>query len=121
MAAFLADAGHHLLLALDGSLVVGMASALEQRHIDRASQLLVTELAVTPSRQREGIGQALVQALLAIASERGCARMAVVTESDNRAALALYGSSGAAADEASSRTLCWQTAPTVSPRHSPHN
>ena len=45
--------------------------------------------------QRRGIGRALVEALAALAVERGCVGMWVLTDADNEAALRTYRAAGA--------------------------
>ena len=51
---------------------------------------LLEELYVVPDRRGEGIGRALMEAVLALARERGAAGMEVITGEDDTAARALY-------------------------------
>lgn len=90
--AFLSCPRHHLLVAVENTLVIGMVSAVEYFHPDKLPQLWINELAVTPNRQSQGIGRALVAELLAIARERGCVSAWVGTENSNLAANRCYGS-----------------------------
>ena len=47
-AEFLADRRHHLAVALDGDLVVGMASAVHYVHPDKPPELWINEVGVAP-------------------------------------------------------------------------
>jgi aminoglycoside 6'-N-acetyltransferase I len=85
LAAFLGDARHVMFLAVAGGEVVGMASGVEYFHPDKPPQLWINEVAVTPARQRRGLGRRLVNALLAEARERGCSVAWLGTASDNTA------------------------------------
>ena len=55
---------------------------------------LLEELYVVPERRGEGIGRDIMEAVLALARERGAAGMEVITGEDDRAARALYESCG---------------------------
>lgn len=100
-ARFLAEAGHHLLLALVDEVPAGFVSGVETTHPDKGTEVLLYELAVDPAFQRRGIGRALVEALAALARERGCYAMWVLTDADNAAALATYRAAGAGQAEPS--------------------
>jgi aminoglycoside 6'-N-acetyltransferase I len=93
-AAFLADARHHMLVALDDGVVVGMISAVDYVHPDQAPQLWINEVGVAPSHQRRGIGRRLLDAMLAHGRTLGCTEAWLGTEDDNEAANALYRSAG---------------------------
>jgi ribosomal-protein-alanine N-acetyltransferase len=54
----------------------------------------VQRVAVRPDRRREGIGRALLDALLAQARGRGCAEALLEVRHDNAAALAMYEAIG---------------------------
>jgi ribosomal protein S18 acetylase RimI-like enzyme len=64
--------------------------------------MFLYELSVTEASQRRGIGTALVEALAALARERGCRGMWVLTDEDNAAAVGTYRKAGATIEE---RTL----------------
>jgi GNAT superfamily N-acetyltransferase len=53
-AEFLADPRHHLAVAIEDGLVVGMASALHYIHPDKPPELWVNEVGVAPTHQRQG-------------------------------------------------------------------
>jgi aminoglycoside 6'-N-acetyltransferase I len=95
-AEFLADPRHHLAVAIDGEIVVGMASAVHYVHPDKPADLWVNEVAVTPTHHRRGIGRRLVQELLARGRELGCTQAWVLTDQGNTAARGLYAAAGGA-------------------------
>ncbi len=97
-AEFLADPRHHLAVALDGATVVGMASAVDYVHPDKPVELWINEVGVAPAYQRQGIGRRLLQALFALAAERGWETAWVATEYDNVAARGLYADAGGEED-----------------------
>ena len=93
--AFLADPRHRLVVALDESLVVGFISAVIYLHPDKPSpELWINEVGVAPTHQGEGIGKALMKAMLDGARRSGCMEAWVLTERDNVAAMALYKAAG---------------------------
>ena len=97
---FLADARHHLAVAIEAGEVVGFASAVHYVHPDRAApELWINEIGVTPDYRRRGVGKALLHALLDVARELECAEAWVGTDRDNAAANRLYASLGGRADE----------------------
>jgi ribosomal protein S18 acetylase RimI-like enzyme len=97
---FLASPGHHLLLALGADdRPVGFVSGVETTHPDKGTELFLYELSVAEDQRGRGIGRALVEALAAVARERGCYGMWVGTDADNAAALAAYRAAGAGPPE----------------------
>lgn len=99
-AKFFAEPCHHLAVALDRGQVVGMASAVVHSHPDKAPQMFINEVGVAPSHARQGIGRAVVAAILDRARSLGCIEAWVATENDNYAAQRLYVSAGAREPEA---------------------
>jgi aminoglycoside 6'-N-acetyltransferase I len=97
-AAFLDDARHHLLVALDDGAVVGMVSAVDYVHPDKAPQLWINEIGVAATHRRRGIGRALLHAALAHGRALGCTEAWLGTEADNLPARRLYESVGSAAE-----------------------
>ncbi|MEM8641607.1 MAG: GNAT family N-acetyltransferase [Cyanobacteria bacterium P01_G01_bin.54] len=91
---FLTDPRHHLVVALDGQTVVGMASAVDYVHPDKSVALWINEVGVSPAYQRQGIGRQLLETLLALGRELGCEAAWLGAESDNVAANALYRAAG---------------------------
>lgn len=98
-AAFFADPRHHLAVALDGSLVVGMASAVEYYHPDKPPTLWINEVGVAPSHQRQGIGKRLMAVLLDHGRTLGCTEAWVGTEVENAPARRLYEVTGGGTGE----------------------
>ena len=92
---FLTRDGHHLFLAhLDGR-PVGFVTGIEITHPDKGTEMLLYELGVDEASRRQGIGRALVHALLDLSRTLGCVGMWVPIEPDNPAAVATYRSAGA--------------------------
>ena len=96
-ARFLAEDGHHLLVAYEDGAPVGFVSGVEVTHPDKGTEMFLYELAVDEPFRRRGIGRALVERLAALARAAGCYGMWVVTDHDNEAARATYEGTGAAA------------------------
>jgi aminoglycoside 6'-N-acetyltransferase I len=97
-AEFLADGRHHLAVAVDADVVVGMASALHYVHPDKAPALWVNEVGVAPTHEGRGIGRRLLAALLAHARALGCTEAWVLTSHDNAAARRMYAAAGGVED-----------------------
>ena len=95
---FLADARHHLIVAREDGVVVGMVTAVDYVHPDKAPQLWINEIGVAPSHQRRGIGRQLLDAMLAHGRTLGCAEAWLGTEESNVAARRLYESAGGTAE-----------------------
>ena len=93
-ARFLQAPGHHILMALEGDDAVGFVTGIELSHPDKGTEMLLYELSVLEEHRRRGIATELVNALKALAEERGCYGMWVGTEHDNVAALATYRAAG---------------------------
>ena len=92
---FLADPRHRLVVALDNDLVVGFVSAVIYVHPDKpAPELWINEIGVAPPHHRQGIGKALMQAILKEAKQAGCSEAWVLTERENLSAMAMYRSTG---------------------------
>jgi GNAT superfamily N-acetyltransferase len=87
---FLAEPGHHLLVAYEDDDPVGFVSGVETTHPDKGTELFLYELAVAEPYRGRGIGRALVTALAELARERGCYGMWVAADDGNAAALRTY-------------------------------
>ncbi len=98
-ATFLAQPGHHLLLAYEDGRAVGMVTGVEMTHPDKGTEMFLYELGVAPDARLKGVGTALVEALAELARERGCYGMWVGTEHDNEAAQRTYRRAGANDEE----------------------
>jgi ribosomal protein S18 acetylase RimI-like enzyme len=89
-ARFLDEPGHHLLVAYEEEYAAGFISGVEVTHPDKGTEMFIYELAVDERFRRRGIAGSLIEALKALALERGCYGMWVLTDEDNVAALATY-------------------------------
>jgi ribosomal protein S18 acetylase RimI-like enzyme len=98
LAAYLAEPGHHMLIALYAGEVVAQIAAVIHRHPDKPTELYIDEVGVTPALQRQGIARRMVAEMLALGKALGCEEAWVGTESDNAAARGLYESHGAAGE-----------------------
>jgi aminoglycoside 6'-N-acetyltransferase I len=94
LAAYLAEPGHLMLVALIRGQVVAQVAAIIHRHPDKATELYIDEVGVAPPFQRQGIARRMLDQMLAIGKARGCAEAWVGTEPDNAAARQLYESRG---------------------------
>ncbi|MEL7345404.1 MAG: GNAT family N-acetyltransferase [Pseudomonadota bacterium] len=90
--AYLAAPHMALWVALEGDLVVGMASAMIYWHPDKPREGWVNEVGVAPSHQRQGIATRLMGAVLDWAKAEGLVSLWLATETDNGPARALYRS-----------------------------
>lgn len=97
--AFLDDPHSLLAVAIDGGVVVGMASGLVHGHPDKPVQLFLSEVGVAPTHHRRGLGRGLVRCLLERGRELGCREAWVATEEGNVAARGLYAATGGRAEE----------------------
>ena len=104
---FLAEPGHHLLIAYEGTAPIGFVSGIETVHPDKGAEMFLYELGVAESHRRRGVGRALVEGLAAIARSRDCYGMWVATDEANPAALATYQAAGAIRDELPAVILTW--------------
>ncbi|HKW09767.1 MAG TPA: GNAT family N-acetyltransferase [Gemmatimonadaceae bacterium] len=92
---FFADERHHLAVALDDDLVVGMASAVHYVHPDKPPQLWINEVSVAETHRERGLGKQLLNCLIELAEELSCTEAWVLTDRGNLAARRLYESAGA--------------------------
>lgn len=98
-AEFLADPRHHIVVALDDGVVVGMATGVDYVHPDKPPELWVNEVGVADSHRERGIGRQLLEALLEHGRSLGCAEAWVLAEPDNVAAERLYHRAGGSASQ----------------------
>ncbi|HYZ79348.1 MAG TPA: GNAT family N-acetyltransferase [Gaiellaceae bacterium] len=95
----LRDPGSWFVLANDGSVVVGMASAEALRSDDGAGPVIpggcfLNLLFVVPERWGQGIGGAILDAVLAEARRRQYSRIHLWTHDDNERSHRLYSRRG---------------------------
>jgi ribosomal protein S18 acetylase RimI-like enzyme len=98
---FLGSDDHHLLIAFVGDEPVGFVSGVELSHPDKGVEMFLYELGVAEAARRQGIGRALVEELAALARQRGCRGMWVLTDEDDVAATTTYRRAGATIEERS--------------------
>jgi GNAT superfamily N-acetyltransferase len=91
---FLAETGHHLLVASIGGEAVGMVSGVETTHPDKGTEMFLYELSVAEPYRGRGIATRLVMALAELARRVGCYGMWVLTDDDNAAAQSAYANGG---------------------------
>jgi [ribosomal protein S18]-alanine N-acetyltransferase len=88
---FLESEANHLVLAYVGGQPAGFVSGTELTHPDKSEpELFLNELGVDAAYRGRGIGRTLVGALWALARERGCRGMWVLTDESNLAANRVY-------------------------------
>lgn len=93
-AEFFADPRHHLAVAIEDGVVVGMASAVHYVHPDKPAQLFINEVGVAPSHQGRGFGRQLVDVLVRLATDLRCTEAWVLTDRTNVVAQRLYEGAG---------------------------
>ena len=98
-AEFFGDPRHHLVVALDGDLVVGMGSGVHYVHPDKPPELWINEVGVAPTHHSRGIGREIVSTLIAHGKSIGCYEAWVLTSPTNESAKRMYRAAGAIPDE----------------------
>jgi GNAT superfamily N-acetyltransferase len=91
---FLADPRHHLAVAIDDGRIVGMASGVHYVHPDKAPELWVNEVGVSPSHRGRGLGRRILAALLEHGRTLGCTEAWLLTDHHNTAARRMYAAAG---------------------------
>jgi ribosomal protein S18 acetylase RimI-like enzyme len=91
---FLADPGHHLLVAYEADVPAGFVTGVEMTHPDKGTEMFLYELGVSEGLRSRGIGRSLVAALAQLARDRGCYGMWVLTDPGNAAAQTAYSAAG---------------------------
>ena len=94
-ATFLADDHTHVFVAFSDDQPVGFVVANELLHRHTFPRmLLVYEIGVHDDHRRRGVGRALLDAVRALAIERGIPEGFVLTNESNGPAMALYAAAG---------------------------
>jgi ribosomal protein S18 acetylase RimI-like enzyme len=95
LAAYLSEPGHIMFVAVADGVVVGQCAAVIHHHPDKATELYIDEVGVSPAFQRQGVARRMLDAMFKLGRERGCAEAWVGTENDNVPARRLYEQRGA--------------------------
>jgi ribosomal protein S18 acetylase RimI-like enzyme len=98
LTAYLAEANHHMIVAVKNGEVVGQIRAVIHKHPDRPDELYIDNLGVTPSLQRQGIATKLFNAILELGRDAGCEDAWLATEQDNEGAKGFYETYGVKAE-----------------------
>lgn len=92
--AFVADARHALFVAVADGVAIGQARGMIHLQPDKAPDLYVDNLGVTPAAQRHGVATQLLDALIEWGRTAGCKTVWVATETDNVQANPFYTARG---------------------------
>lgn len=92
LAAYLAEPGHLMILAIADGLVVGQCAAVVHKHPDKPDELYVDEVGVGREHLRQGIATSMMREMFAWGRELGCVDAWLGTELDNAPAKGLYRS-----------------------------
>ncbi|MDW6022070.1 GNAT family N-acetyltransferase [Mesorhizobium sp. BAC0120] len=98
VAAYLAEPGHYMFVALHGGAVIGQTAAVVHRHPDKSTELYVDEVGVAPPYRRQGIARKMLEAMFKHAKAIGCEEAWVGTERNNLPARGLYEQRRASGD-----------------------
>ena len=90
LAAYLAEPGHHMLVALNAGEVVAQVAAVIHRHPDKPTELYIDEVGVAAGYRRRGIAGRMLDAMFEHGRTIGCEEAWVGTEPDNLPARGLY-------------------------------
>lgn len=84
-----------ILIARDGDRAIGMVNLLfTVSTAEGGPVLLLEDMVVDPGHRGRGIGLALVEAAIALATAEGCSRITLLTDEDNASAQWFYGRAG---------------------------
>jgi len=108
---FLAERGHHVLVAYEHDAPAGFVTGVEMTHPDRGTEMFLYELGVDERFRNQGIGKSLVVAMADLARTLGCYGVWVLTDEDNAAAMHTYAAAGGT-DPQKQTMLSWTFART---------
>jgi aminoglycoside 6'-N-acetyltransferase I len=89
---------HHIVVAIDDGIVVGMTTAVDYVHPDKAPQLWINEVGVGTSHRGRGIAKQMLERMLALGRHLECTEAWLGTEETNEPARRLYVSAGGSAE-----------------------
>jgi ribosomal protein S18 acetylase RimI-like enzyme len=109
IATLLASPTTHLLAAFsdqddelgEPGTPIGVVLGSELIGADLSTEMFITLIAVQPLVRRLGVGAALIRSMLALAQERGCARMRGTIAPDNVGAIRVMRTLGATTENVS--------------------
>ncbi|HZY36535.1 MAG TPA: GNAT family N-acetyltransferase [Mucilaginibacter sp.] len=85
----------HVLVALYGDILIGGVTGYELTMYKREiKEMFLYEIAVKPTFREKGVAKALIERLKHVCKEKGIEEMYVGTSTPNKAAMALYASTG---------------------------
>ncbi len=88
--AVLAAAGHRVIVAEEGAVVIGVLHVFERPALDKGCEAVVQALVVDDAARGGGIGEALMREAEAWAAGRGLAATSLYTRTDRDRAHAFY-------------------------------
>lgn len=83
---------HILIVAIHENIVIGQVMAIIHLHPDKATELYIDDLGVSPEFKRQGIATSMLKAMFALGKQKGCEGIWVATEPDNIEANEFYNS-----------------------------
>lgn len=89
---YVQEDSHVFLVAVHENMVVGQVMAIVHLHPDKATELYIDDLGVSPDFQRQGIATSLLKTLFALGKRKGCQEIWVATEPGNAEAEGFYNS-----------------------------
>jgi ribosomal protein S18 acetylase RimI-like enzyme len=95
---FFEEKSHHLVVAIDEGIVVGMTTAVDYVHPDKPPQLWINEVGVASTHRQRGIARQMLDRMLQHGRDLGCSEAWLGTEQTNEAAQRLYRSAGGVAE-----------------------
>jgi aminoglycoside 6'-N-acetyltransferase I len=95
---FFSEPNHHIVVAVDDGIVVGMTSAVDYVHPDKPPQLWINEVGVATSHRGRGIAKQMLERMLAHGRQLECTEAWLGTEETNEPARRLYANAGGSAE-----------------------
>jgi ribosomal protein S18 acetylase RimI-like enzyme len=90
---YLSDVDKKILVATDGSKVVGLVSIMFLLRLNRTSQeLYIPELVVAKKYRRSGVGKMLIESCIGIAKKKNCFRIRLESGKQRKEAHKFYPS-----------------------------
>lgn len=95
---FFAQSNHHIVVAIDDGVVVGMTTAVDYVHPDKPPQLWINEVGVATSHRGRGIAKQMVARMLDLGRELECTEAWLGAEETNEPARRVYTATGGVAE-----------------------